>query len=155
MSQIENAIANMANDALRTIIIAKKTISQGGTVLNISLIPEDLETKDDKGVFKVESSGLTFISLLGIKDILREEVPGAIKTCKEAGVRVRMVTGDNLMTARAIAKECGIITSTGEDSLVMNGADFIDKIGGVVCKLCRTKLCPCPAQETDGRPVFS
>jgi P-type E1-E2 ATPase len=51
------------------------------------------------------------IGLLGIKDILREEVPMAIKNCKEAGVRVRMVTGDNLLTARAIAFECGIISA--------------------------------------------
>jgi Ca2+ transporting ATPase len=74
---------------------------------------------------------------------LREEVPNAIRICKEAGVRVRMVTGDNLLTARAIAKECGIISSS-DISLVMNGADFIKKIGGVVCKKCRTKECPCP-----------
>lgn len=45
--------------------------------------------------------------------------------CKTAGVRVRMVTGDNLLTARAIAKECGIIDGENKDSIVMNGADFI------------------------------
>lgn len=84
------------------------------------------------------------IGLIGIKDILREEVPGAIKACKKAGVRVRMVTGDNLLTARAIAIECGIIDPRKRDSLVMNGADFIEKIGGVVCKNCKTKLCDCP-----------
>jgi P-type E1-E2 ATPase len=49
------------------------------------------------------------IALFGIKDILRQEVPGAIAQCKAAGVRVRMITGDNLLTARAIAIECGII----------------------------------------------
>ena len=38
--------------------------------------------KDDKGVFKVESYDLIMIALLGIKDILREEVPGAISKCK-------------------------------------------------------------------------
>jgi P-type E1-E2 ATPase len=73
---------------------------------NISL---DLNEKDDKGVYKVEQSGLTMIALFGIKDILRQEVPGAIAKCKAAGVRVRMITGDNLLTARAIAIECGII----------------------------------------------
>lgn len=45
-----------------------------------------------------------------------------------------MVTGDNISTARAIAKECGIITS--EDSIVMEGPEFIRRIGGVVCKNC-------------------
>jgi len=42
---------------------------------------------------------------------LRPEVPGAIKRCIRAGIRIRMVTGDNRITAEAIAKECGIITS--------------------------------------------
>jgi len=66
------------------------------------------------------------IGLLGIKDILRKEVPGAIAKCKEAGVRVRMVTGDNLITARARAIECGIVDSDNLNSLVMNGAEFIE-----------------------------
>jgi len=55
-----------------------------------------------------------------------------------------MVTGDNLLTARAIALECGIINPDDRDSLVMNGLDFIHAIGGVVCKLCKTKICDCP-----------
>ena len=41
-----------------------------------------------------------------------------------------MVTGDNLITARAIAMECGIIEPTNYDSLVMNGLDFINLVGG-------------------------
>ena len=57
---------------------------------------------------------MTLISLCGIKDIIREEVPGAVALCNEAGVRVRMVTGDNKITAVAIAKECGIIAE-GEE----------------------------------------
>jgi magnesium-transporting ATPase (P-type) len=41
-----------------------------------------------------------------------------------------MVTGDNLLTARAIAMECGIIEPENYDSLVMNGVDFIKIVGG-------------------------
>lgn len=113
----------MASQALRTIIVAQKDVQN-----------QNFTDKDERGVFNVEKSDLTMIALLGIKDILRKEVPGAISKCKTAGVRVRMVTGDNLMTARAIAIECGIIDPNNKDSLVMNGADFIEKIGGVVCK---------------------
>ena len=51
-----------------------------------------------------------------------------------------MVTGDNMVTARAIAKEVGIIQE-GEESLVMEGPDFIKRIGGVVCAKCLTPLC--------------
>ena len=47
-----------------------------------------------------------------------------------------MVTGDNKLTARAIAKECGIILEGNENSIVMEGPEFIKKVGGIVCKNC-------------------
>ena len=53
-----------------------------------------------------------------------------------------MVTGDNIVTARAIAKDVGIITGK-PDELVMEGADFIKIIGGVVCARCRVATCDC------------
>lgn len=138
--EVLNAIEAMASQALRTIIVAQKDVQN-----------QNFTDKDERGVFNVEKSDLTMIALLGIKDILRKEVPGAISKCKTAGVRVRMVTGDNLMTARAIAIECGIIDPNNKDSLVMNGADFIEKIGGVVCKNCRTKICDCPLDEVQAK----
>ena len=52
-----------------------------------------------------------------------------------------MVTGDNKLTAKAIAYECDILSSN--DSLVLEGSEFINIIGGVVCKTCRTKECDC------------
>lgn len=58
-----------------------------------------------------------------------------------AGIKVRMVTGDNITTAKAIALECGIIS--GEDSIVMEGPEFIRRIGGVVCKNCHPNVCGC------------
>ena len=57
----------------------------------------------------VEASGLTCIALIGIRDVIRDEVPSAIQKCHKAQVNVRMVTGDNLVTAQAIAKDCGIL----------------------------------------------
>mmetsp|Transcript_37554 Transcript_37554/g.101818 ORF Transcript_37554/g.101818 Transcript_37554/m.101818 type:complete len:1270 (+) Transcript_37554:110-3919(+) len=52
---------------------------------------------------------LTLIGVVGIEDPLRQEVPPAINTCYKAGIDVRMVTGDNLETAIAIASRCGIL----------------------------------------------
>jgi P-type E1-E2 ATPase len=49
------------------------------------------------------------LAVLGVKDVPRPEVPMAIVKCRNAGIKVRMVTGDNMITARAIAKEVGII----------------------------------------------
>ncbi|CAF1535541.1 unnamed protein product, partial [Didymodactylos carnosus] len=54
---------------------------------------------------------------------VRPEVPEAIRLCQRAGITVRMVTGDNIATARAIAQKCGIIYP-GDLSLVIEGTDF-------------------------------
>jgi Ca2+ transporting ATPase len=84
---------------------------------------------------QVEIEGLTCIGILGIRDIIRPEVPEAVATCQKAGIRVRMVTGDNKVTAMAIAKECGIITNEDPDC-VMEGPEFYEKVGGLKCKNC-------------------
>jgi len=65
----------------------------------------------------------TLVAIFGIKDPLRPQVKGAIKDCQTAGVFVRMVTGDNIQTGRAIARECGIYTpETG--GIAMEGPVF-------------------------------
>ncbi|KAJ5163615.1 ATPase P-type K/Mg/Cd/Cu/Zn/Na/Ca/Na/H-transporter [Penicillium coprophilum] len=64
---------------------------------------------------------MTWVGVVGIQDPLRPEVPGAIRKCHSAGVQVKMVTGDNVATATAIASSCGIKT---EDGLVMEGPKF-------------------------------
>ena len=109
---------------------------------------KDLIGKDEKGVFAVEKKELVLLCVLGIKDILRQEVPEAVRQCKKAGIKVRMVTGDNKLTAKAIALDCGIIDPNDENSLVMEGSEFIAAVGGVVCRKCRTKECEC-ARDLD------
>ena len=64
---------------------------------------------------------MTFLGMVGIQDPLREGVADAVRSCQKAGVMVRMVTGDNKLTAQAIAKECGILQPEG---LVMEGPEF-------------------------------
>jgi Ca2+ transporting ATPase len=70
---------------------------------------ESLDICDEKGIFEIEKSNLILLAVLGVKDVPRPEVPSAIRKCRSAGIKVRMVTGDNIVTARAIAKEVGII----------------------------------------------
>lgn len=70
-------------------------------------------------------SQMTMLGLVGIMDPLRPGVKKAVADCQHAGVVVRMVTGDNLLTAQAIAKDCGIIESNAnEQQLVMEGPEF-------------------------------
>jgi Ca2+-transporting ATPase len=66
---------------------------------------------------------MTLMAIFGIKDPLRDTVIDAIKDCRRAGVTVRMVTGDNILTGRAIAKECGIYHPE-EGGLAMEGPVF-------------------------------
>jgi Ca2+-transporting ATPase len=66
---------------------------------------------------------MTWIAVLAIQDPVRADVPAAVRECGRASVAVKMVTGDKGETARAIARECGIISGDGDD-LVMEGAEF-------------------------------
>lgn len=84
----------MANNSLRTLCVAFRELG----------ISEDLESCDSEGVFQFEKKDFILLSILGIRDVPRDEVPEAIKKCRRAGIKVRMVTGDNLITAEAIAK---------------------------------------------------
>lgn len=66
---------------------------------------------------------MTLVAIFGIKDPLRDSVKKAIQDCKRASVKVRMVTGDNLLTGRAIALECGIYNPK-DGGIAMEGPVF-------------------------------
>ncbi|KAI7582740.1 calcium-translocating P-type ATPase, partial [Hortaea werneckii] len=80
-------------------------------------------TEDDKTqpVFEDICKNMTFLGVVGIQDPLRKGVPEAVEDCIKAGVFPRMVTGDNILTAKAIARECGIFTAGG---VALEGPDF-------------------------------
>ncbi len=67
------------------------------------------------------TTDLTLICITGIEDPLRAGVRDAVANCGKAGVRVKMCTGDNVLTARSIALQCGIYTTGG---IVMEGPHF-------------------------------
>jgi P-type Ca2+ transporter type 2B len=123
---------------LRTICFAYKDLKQGEG----GHTHEDMD--EDGVIHAIEKRNLTLISIIGIKDIIRPEVPKAVKTCQKAGITVRMVTGDNKITAMAIAKECNIINEhTGFDNdSVLEGPEFYERMGGLICKTCKGS-CPC------------
>jgi Ca2+-transporting ATPase len=83
--------------------------------------PVEGKHSDDSANFDDVFHGMTWVGVVGIQDPLRPEVPDAIRKCHSAGVQVKMVTGDNVATATAIASSCGIKTEGG---LVMEGPKF-------------------------------
>ena len=125
--EIDNMIEEYASNALRTIAIAYKDLEEGENGED-HLEPDDAEIKD------VEKSGLTLVAIVGIMDILRTEVPNSVSRCKRAGITVRMITGDNITTAKAIAVNCGIITVDEKDDpmVCVEGPEFYELIGGLV-----------------------
>jgi len=141
--QIKDSVDDLASKALRCLVYAYKDISGR----------EDTSRQNSEGVFEVEQSGLTLVAVIGIRDIPRPEVPKAISDCKKAGIKVRMVTGDNKLTAKAIALECGIVDKQDSQALVMDGVEFIKRVGGVVCKACRTQECPCGKEDDKNKRV--
>ena len=129
LKNCNDAIVNFATKSLRTIGMAYLDLKPGGY---------DINDKNSKGILKIEESNLTLIGICGIKDIIRAEVPNAVLRCNRAGIAVKMVTGDNKITARAIAKEVNILDENDDDpSRVMEGPDFQKIIGGVCCQNCK------------------
>ena len=126
---LDNVINSYARKALRTIALAYKDIIPNECGERHDL-PEDGEVKD------IEKSGLTLICIFGIMDIVRTEVPGAVDTITKAGVTVRMITGDNIVTAMAIAVLCNIIKEEqiGDERVCIEGPEFYAKMGGIVSK---------------------
>jgi Ca2+-transporting ATPase len=112
---LKQLIESYARRSLRTIGICYKDFP--------SWPPKNVNHVDGgkEVVFEDMFSDLAFIGVVGIQDPLREGVPEAVRLCQQAGVTVRMVTGDNKITAEAIAKECGIIQP---NSIVMEGPEF-------------------------------
>lgn len=131
----DKIISPLATAALRTICLAYRDFDPE-TEKNWKQ-----KTETSPFYFGCESR-LVCLGITGIRDPVRDEVPLAVKTCQKAGINVRMVTGDNIETARQIAKACGILTA--ERNLAMLGKDFYQLIGGVVCANCKTETCDCP-----------
>jgi len=95
--------------------ISKKNLDMANTALRVlGFAYKQLSKKNEKNI----ESGLVFIGLMGMIDPPRKEVIEAIKKCKDAGIKVVMITGDHKATAVAIGKELGMPTEsvmTGED----------------------------------------
>ena len=73
---------------------------------------------------RIAADSLTFLALVAISDPVRPDVPAAIAECLNAGVAVKIVTGDTLLTTREIARQIGLWDDTCGDEAAMSGAEF-------------------------------
>ncbi|KAI3699533.1 hypothetical protein L2E82_43915 [Cichorium intybus] len=107
LNHLKGTIDAFAGEALRTLCLAFIDLDKNATS----------ETP-------IPSNGYTCIGIVGIKDPVRPGVKESVALCRSAGITVRMVTGDNINTAKAIAKECGILREGG---VAIEGPDFREK----------------------------
>lgn len=106
-NHLKDTIESFAKEALRTLCLAY------------------MEVEDDfTANQQIPSDGYTCIGIVGIKDPVRPGVKESVAVCRSAGIAVRMVTGDNINTAKAIARECGILT---DDGIAIEGPEFREK----------------------------
>ena len=120
---LKQVIEPMACDGLRTISIAYRDFVPGKAEINQVHIDNEPNWEDEENIV----TNLTCICVVGIEDPVRPEVPDAIRKCQKAGITVRMVTGDNINTARSIATKCGILKPT-DDFLILEGKEFNKRI---------------------------
>ncbi|KAL2162152.1 hypothetical protein VTH06DRAFT_7937 [Thermothelomyces fergusii] len=113
---IRNLIETYARNSLRTIGIIYRDFDRWPPRPS-----RRFGAERDEIVFEDICRNMTFIGMVGIKDPLRPGVREAVRDCQRAGVVVRMVTGDNRITAEAIAADCGILQP---NSIVLEGPEF-------------------------------
>ncbi|XP_028196478.1 calcium-transporting ATPase 8, plasma membrane-type-like isoform X2 [Glycine soja] len=116
MSTFKKAIEDMAADSLRCVAIAYRSYE----MKNVPISEEELSH------WSLPEDNLVLLAIIGLKDPCRPGVKDAVKLCQKAGVEVKMVTGDNVKTARAIAVECGILGSISDatEPIIIEGKNF-------------------------------
>ncbi|SCU87433.1 LAMI_0D06084g1_1 [Lachancea mirantina] len=132
--EIAEVISNLATGALRAISLAHKDYANCA-----HWPPQELQDSSDPTIASPEllfgdeiegeketKKGFILDGIVGIQDPLREGVKQSVEQCQRAGVTVRMVTGDNILTATAIAKNCSILSSEEANNAVsaMEGPAF-------------------------------
>ena len=139
IAQIEKQNTQMANQALRVLAIAYLDIEQlpvnlnNRTVISSSLLSNE-NSKDLKQISNINNNNieqnLIYVGLIGMMDPPREGVKEAVATCRRAGIKTVMITGDHVATAKAIAKDLGILKP---QDLGITGEE-LDKIPEAILK---------------------
>ena len=114
--EISNQLLTWQNQAMRTLGFACMLIDDDN--LHEGVIPNLLDT------IKQTGKGLTFQGIVAISDPVRKEVPAAVRECLDAGIDVKIVTGDTPGTAKEIGRQVGLWTRKDCDNCVITGPEF-------------------------------
>ena len=107
--RIENQLLDYQNHAMRTLGFAFQMLDKGDVAISNG---------------RVTATRLHFIGITAIADPVRSDVPDAIKECLDAGINIKIVTGDTPATAREIGRQIGLWTTADSDRNIMTGPEF-------------------------------
>jgi cation-transporting P-type ATPase I len=110
--EVQRLVQKMAADGLRVLIVARRVLSEEQV---------DSAREDADAFAELCGESLQFTGLLGIADTPRREAAGVLKGLRDAGIGVRLITGDHPVTATAIAAELGLPVHDGQ---VISGAQW-------------------------------
>lgn len=135
----DEVVKKFAKKCYRTLLLAYADYTEAKWE-EMKATYNNFETQQDK---EAAEQGLILVGIVGLQDPLRPGIADAVRSCHLAGINVRMVTGDNIDTATAIARKANILSDAdladNEDSYVcMTGENFRNAINGTVGKRART-----------------
>ena len=107
--RVEHQLLDYQNRAMRTLGFAFQILEPGETAIVDG---------------KVVASRLHFIGVVAIADPVRADVPAAVKECIDAGIKIKIVTGDTPATAREIGRQIGLWTNTDTNRSIITGPEF-------------------------------
>jgi len=112
LASLEQHLDDMSEQAMRTLALAYRVLPTG-------VLGDEMESE------------MTLLALVGISDPARTDVPAAIKLCHDAGIEVKMLTGDLAKTAKVIAQRIGLWE---KDSILLTGKEFEEMSDEAVLK---------------------
>lgn len=104
--RISSLYHSLMDEGLRVLAFAYREVKEGEKITNAEKAEKEM----------------IFLGLIGLEDPPRQEVPDAIKKCREAGIRIIMITGDGSRTALAIAREIGLVKG---EPIIIEGSEFL------------------------------
>lgn len=107
--QVDEQLLQYQNQAMRTLGFAYQVLQEG-----------DLATADGK----IIAENLTFLGIVAINDPVRLDVPSAVKECMDAGISVKIVTGDTPGTAKEIGRQIGLYLPSDTENCIITGPEF-------------------------------
>ncbi|GHT72900.1 calcium-translocating P-type ATPase, PMCA-type [Bacteroidia bacterium] len=109
----------------------------------------EIADTDEQSIEEMVKSGLQFLGFVAISDPVREDVPQAVASCQEAGIQIKIITGDTPGTAKEIGRQIGVWKEHFTDKQIISGVEFAGLSDEEALKRVKDIYIMCRARPTD------